>query len=77
MLEPDINFTPDVFDDTYLNMELVMPIDDHRPDFSKVTRQLRDRDRLPIGRAHNNTTPDTRMYEVEYKDGKKLCLQLI
>ena len=66
--EADANFTLDLFDDTYLNMELDIPIYGDEPDFSKVTKRLWDKDRLTIGRAHNNPILDTRMYEVDYKD---------
>ena len=72
--EADDEFTPDVFDDTYLNMELAVPRDGDGPEFAKVTRRLRDKDGLPIGRANNNPILDTRMYEVEYPDGHKASL---
>ena len=72
--EADTNFKPNVFDDTYLNMELVIPRDGDGPNFSKVTNRLRDKDRLPICRAHNNSILDTIMYEVEYKYGHKASL---
>ena len=39
-----------------------------------MTKLLRDKDGLPIGRAHNNPILYTRMYEVEYKDGQKALL---
>ena len=71
MPEADANFTPDVFDDIYLNIELAIPIDGDRPDFSKVTKCLRDKDELPIDRSHNNPILYTIMYAVEYKDGQK------
>ena len=64
MPEDDANFTPDVFDNTYLNMELAIPRDGDGPDFSKVTKRLRDKDGLTIGRFHNNTILYTRLYEV-------------
>ena len=64
MPEADANFTPGVFDKTYWNMELAIPRDRDGPDFSKLTKCLRDKDRLPIGRAHNNPILGTRMYEV-------------
>ncbi len=73
--EADDGFTPDVFDDTYLNMELAIPRDgDDGPEFAKVTKRLRDKDGLPIGKANNNPILDTRMYEVEYPDGHKASL---
>ena len=58
----------------YLNMELAIPSDGDRPDFTKATKNLRDRDGLTIGRDRNNQILDTRMYEVEYKDRHKALL---
>jgi hypothetical protein len=72
--EADKDFTPDVFDDTYLNMELAIPRDSDGPEFARATKRLKDKDRLPIGRANNNPILDTRMYEVEYPDGHKASL---
>jgi hypothetical protein len=72
--EADKDFTPDVFDDTYLNMELAIPRDSNGPEFARVTKRLKDKDGLPIGRANNNPILDTRMYEVEYPDGHKASL---
>ena len=37
-------------------------------------KHLRDKDRLLIGRAHNNPILDTGMYGVEYKDRHKASL---
>ena len=73
--EADDTFTPDVFGDTYLNMELAIPRGgDDGPEFAKVTKQLKDKDGLPIGTANDNPILDTRMYEVEYPDGHKALL---
>jgi hypothetical protein len=72
--EADKDFTPDVFDDTYLNMELAIPRDSNGPKFARVTKRLKDKDGLPIGRANNNPILDTRMYEVEYPDDHKASL---
>ncbi len=73
--EADDTFTPDVFGDTYLNMELAIPRGgDDGPEFAKVTKRLRDKDGLPIGTANDNPVLDTRMYEVEYPDGHKALL---
>ena len=55
-------------------MELVIPRDGDGPDFAKVTKHLKEKDRLPIDRAQNNTILDTRIYEVEYKDSHKYVL---
>ena len=52
-------------------MELEIPRYGDGSDCSKVTKLLRDKDGLPIGRAHNNTILDTIMYGVKYKDGQK------
>ena len=65
MPEANANFTPDVFDNTYLKMELSILRDGDRPDFARVIKRLRDKDRLPIGRSHNNPILDTRMYKVD------------
>ena len=64
MPEADANFKPDVCEETYLNMDLVIPRDGDGPDFAKVTKRLRDKDGPPIDRSHNNPILDTRMYEV-------------
>ena len=64
-------YTPDVLDDTYLNMELALPQDgDLEPKFARVTKRLRDANGLPIGTANENPILDTRVYEVEYADGR-------
>ena len=74
MPEADADFTPDVFYDTYLKMELAIPRYVDGPDFAEVKKRLTDKDGLPIGRDHNNPILDTRMYEEEYKDGHKSSL---
>ena len=73
-MEADANFTPDMFDNTYLNMELAIPIDGDGPDFVKVTKSLRDNNGMPVGRDQNNLIIDTRMYELYYKDGHKASM---
>ena len=65
MTEADADLMLDVFDDTYLNMELEIPRYGDRPDFAKVTKPFRDKDGLTIGRAHNNPILDTIIYKVE------------
>jgi hypothetical protein len=72
--EADKDFTPDVFDDTYLNMELAIPRDSDGPEYARVTKRLKDKDGKPIGMANNNPILDTRLYEVEYPDGYKASL---
>jgi hypothetical protein len=71
--EADKDFTPD-FDDTYLNMELAIPRDSDGPEYARVTKRLKDKNGLPIGTANNNPILDTRLYEVEYSDGKTASL---
>ena len=67
-------YTPEVGDDTYVNMELALPRDDTGPTFAKVTKRVRDANGNPIGKAHDNPILDTRIYEVEYLDGRKESL---
>jgi hypothetical protein len=69
--EADQDFTPDVYDDTYLNMELALPCDGAEVQFGRVVKRLRDKDGLPIGTAHDNPILNTRMYEVEFQDGHR------
>ena len=72
--EADDEFTPDVYDDTYLKMELALPNDGDQMHFAKVTKRLRDANGLPIGVADENPILDTRVYEVEYLDGHKASM---
>ena len=72
--EADDTFTPDTYDDTYVNMELALQRDGDGPEFAKVTKRLKDKDGLPIGTANDNPILDTRLYEVEYQDGYKASL---
>ena len=74
ILEADATFTPEVFDNTYLNMELALPQDEPGPEFAHVTKSLRNHNRLPIGTANHNPILDSQMYEVEYQDGHKASL---
>ena len=75
---PDIpeadNYTPEVLEDTYVNMELALDRGEDGPSFAKVTKRLRDANGLPIGTANDNPILDTRLYEVEYLDGYKASL---
>ena len=72
--EADEEFSPDVFDDTYLNMELALPRSGGEIEFAKVTKRLRDKDGLPIGTANDNPILDTRIYDMEIPDGHKSSL---
>ena len=68
------DYTPEVLEDTYLNMEVVLPRDGDGPEFAKVTKRLRDKNGIPIGTANDNPLLDSRIYEVEYLDGHKAAL---
>ena len=73
--EANEEFTPDTYDDRYLNMELAVPRGDNpNPQCARVTKWLRDADGVPIGTANENPILDSRMYEVEYQDGTKASL---
>ena len=73
--EADEEFTPDTYDDRYLNMELAVPRGDNpNPQYAKVTKWLRDANGIPIGMANKNPILDSRMYDVEYQDGMKASL---
>ena len=75
IIEADEELTPDTYNDWYLNMELAVPRGDNpNPQYAKVTKRLRDTDGIPIGTAKKNPILDSRMYEVEYKDGTKASL---
>ncbi len=73
--EADQGFTPDAFNNTYVNMELALPREGGEVQFARVVvKRLRDKDGLPIGTAHDNPILDSRMYEVEFQDGYKASL---
>ena len=73
--EADEEFTPDTYDDQYLNMELAVPRGDNpNPQYTKVTKRLRDANGIPIGTANENPILDSCMYEVEYQDSTKSSL---
>ncbi len=72
--EADQDFTPDSFDDTYLNMELALPRVGAEVQFGRVVKQLRDKDGFPIGTAHDNQILDTRLNEVGFQDGHKTSM---
>ena len=68
------NYTPEIGDDTYVNMEVTIPRDGEGPEFARVTKRLRDANGIPIGCANDNPILDTRVYEVEFMDGHKASL---
>jgi hypothetical protein len=72
--EADVGFTPDVFEDTYLNMELTLPRGGGEVELGRVVKRLRDKNGLPIGTAHDNPVLDSRIYEVEFSDGHRASL---
>ena len=61
-------------DDTYINMEVALPLDTEGPDFARVTKRLKDANGLPMGTSNENPILDTRIYEVKYVDGHKASL---
>ena len=72
MPEQDDIFTPDVFDDSYLHMEIALPRgggDQEDTQFGKVTKRLHDKEGWLIGMANDNPMLDTQEYEVEFLDG--------
>jgi hypothetical protein len=73
--EADQDFTPDSFDDTYLNMELALPRKGGEVQFGRVVKRLRDKNGLPIGTASDNPILDSRMYEVETDIRRRLRLK--
>ena len=48
------NFTPEVLEDTYVDMEIEIPRDGEGPDFAKVKKRLRDSNVIPIVRQYEN-----------------------
>ena len=68
------DYTPEVLEDTYLNVEVALPRDSEGPQFARVTKRLRDANGIPIGTANDNPILDSRIYEVEYADGYKASL---
>ena len=68
------NYTPEVFDDTYINMEITLLRDSDGLEFVKVTKRLRDKDGILIRTANDNPILDSRVYEIEYLDGNKVSL---
>ena len=73
-INPELEHTPEVLQDTYLNMELALPRDDEGPEFARVTKRLRDKNGIPIGTSNDNPLLDSRIYEVEYNNGHKASL---
>ena len=68
------DYTPDVLEDTYVNIEIALPRDGDGPQFGRVTKRLPDANGLPIGTANDNPIMDTCLYEVEFLDSYKALL---
>jgi hypothetical protein len=62
--------TPDSFD-PYVNMELSLPRgQDSTMEIARVFKRKKDSDGNPIGVANDNPILDSRMYVVEWSDGR-------
>ena len=72
--DADNELNPDVYNDKYLNIILSIPSDSDGPEFSWLTRRLREMNWLPIGKSSDKPILGTHMYEVEYPDGHKETL---
>ena len=55
-------------------MEIALARGDNSPQFSRVTKRMRDATGFTIGTANENPILDTRLFEVEYLDGYKASL---
>ena len=62
--EADDVFTPDIIDNTYMNMEVALPRDTEGTDFARITKSLKDANGLSIGTTIESPILDTRIYEV-------------
>ena len=66
--EVDKEFTSDLYHD-YLNMELTLNWGGDRPELTRVKKILKNVNRRPIEVANDKPILDSRLYEVEYRDG--------
>jgi hypothetical protein len=55
-------------------MELTLLRDGEGPEFARATKRLRDEDRNPVDCASDNLITDTRVFEVEYLDGRTMTM---
>lgn len=60
--------------DKYLETELVFPRDSDEPEFTRVTKQIHDKNGISIGMAHSNQLLDSRLYEVDYSNDQRVVL---
>ena len=72
--EADDTFAPDMYDDTYVNMELALPRGGGEVELGRGSKRLRDKDGLKIGTAKDNPILDIRVHKVEFPDGHKASL---
>ena len=72
--QSDDNTSPDILDDSYANMEIALARGKDGPQFTRVTKRLRDTNGVPIGTANNKPILDTRLFKVRYLDTYKASL---
>ena len=68
------DFTPEVLEETYVCMKILLPRDGEGTELFKVTKYLRDENVIPIGRHNENPMFYTRVYEVEYLNVHKASI---
>ena len=68
------NTSPEILDDIYVNMGIVLARGEDGPQFARVTKRLCDAHVRPIGTANGKSILYTRLFEVEYLDGHKALL---
>ena len=56
--------------DKYIRAEVVVPGKDSPSVLAKIRNRKRDTSGIPIGEANQNPILDTRIYEVEFPDGR-------
>ena len=52
-------FTPETLDDTYLKMEVALPRDGDSSELACIVKRLRDKNRILIGTANDNSILDS------------------
>ena len=55
--------------DNYVNTEMTLDQEGDRPEFARVKKRPKETNGRPIGVANDNPILDSRMYEVEYRNG--------
>ena len=56
--------------DEYIGANVVIPGRDALPVLAKVKKRKRDADGIPIGQSNPNPILDSRVYELEFPDGR-------